>query len=52
MRPLGAPAGVILALSLGGIADRASATVDPGVATAPRMEFSAPPPGSYRLEKI
>jgi protein SCO1 len=26
--------------------------VDPGVASAPRMEFSPPPPGSYRLQNI
>jgi protein SCO1 len=50
-RPLGTPAVAILALSLG-IAGMASATVDPGVATAPRMEFSPPPPGSYRLQNI
>jgi hypothetical protein len=34
MRALGAPARVIVAMSLVGIADMASATVDPGVATA------------------
>jgi protein SCO1/2 len=50
-RPLGPPAVALLALSLG-IAGMASATVDPGVATAPRMEFSPPPPGSYRLQNI
>jgi cytochrome oxidase Cu insertion factor (SCO1/SenC/PrrC family) len=37
---------------LGAIAASVSAAVDPGVATAPRMEFSAPPPGSYRLQHI
>jgi protein SCO1 len=52
MRPLGAPAGAMLALALVGIAGMASATVDPGVATAPRMEFVAPSPGSYRLQNI
>jgi protein SCO1 len=30
----------------------ALAGVDPGVATAPRMEFVAPPPGSYVLQRI
>jgi cytochrome oxidase Cu insertion factor (SCO1/SenC/PrrC family) len=30
----------------------ASATEDPGKATAPRMEFVPPPPGSYKLQKI
>jgi len=34
---------------VGGIA---AAAVDPGKATAPRMEFEPPPPGSYRLQKI
>ena len=42
----------MLAQSLVGIAGMASATVDPGVASAPRMEFSPPPPGSYRLQNI
>jgi protein SCO1 len=42
----------MLAQSLVGIAGIASATVDPGVASAPRMEFSPPPPGSYRLQNI
>jgi protein SCO1 len=52
MRPLGARAGAMLAPSLAGILGMASAAVDPGVATAPRMEFSPPPPGSYRLQNI
>jgi len=30
----------------------ASGTEDPGKATAPRMEFMPPPPGSYHLQKI
>jgi protein SCO1 len=30
----------------------APAAVDPGKATAPRMEFEPPPPGSYQLQKI
>jgi hypothetical protein len=42
----------MLALSLMGFAATASATEDPGVATAPRMEFLPPPPGSYRLQNI
>jgi protein SCO1 len=33
-------------------AEVASGTEDPGKATAPRMEFIPPPPGSYRLQKI
>jgi cytochrome oxidase Cu insertion factor (SCO1/SenC/PrrC family) len=52
MRPLGTLAAALLAQSLVGIAGIASATVDPGVASAPRMEFSPPPPGSYRLQNI
>jgi cytochrome oxidase Cu insertion factor (SCO1/SenC/PrrC family) len=34
------------------LAGVAAAAVDPGVATAPRMEFVPPPPGSYKLQKI
>lgn len=30
----------------------ANGAVDPGAATAPRMEFTPPTPGTYRLEKI
>jgi protein SCO1/2 len=52
MRPLGMLAAAMLAQSLVGIAGIASATVDPGVASAPRMEFSPPPPGSYKLQNI
>ena len=52
MRPFGTVAGVLSVLSLGGIAGVAGAAVDPGRATAPRMEFVPPPPGSYRLQKI
>jgi protein SCO1/2 len=52
MRPLGMLTGAMLAQSLVGIAGIASATVDPGVASAPRMEFSPPPPGSYKLQNI
>ena len=48
----GAPAGALLALSRLGLAGRAGATVDPGLATAPRMDFMAPSPGSYRLQNI
>jgi cytochrome oxidase Cu insertion factor (SCO1/SenC/PrrC family) len=49
----GALAGVALGvLSLGGVAGVAGAAVDPGKATAPRMEFEPPPPGSYKLQKI
>jgi cytochrome oxidase Cu insertion factor (SCO1/SenC/PrrC family) len=35
-----------------GFAAVAGATVDPGKATAPRMEFAPPPPGSYKLQNI
>jgi len=52
IRPLHALAGANLALSLVGVAGMASASVDPGAATAPRMEFLAPPPGSYKLQDI
>jgi protein SCO1/2 len=53
MRRVGAVAGLVLAvLSLAGIAAVASATEDPGKATAPRMEFVPPPPGSYTLQRI
>jgi cytochrome oxidase Cu insertion factor (SCO1/SenC/PrrC family) len=52
MRPLCAVAGVLLLLSVAGIARVADAAVDPGKATAPRMEFVPPPAGSYRLQNI
>src|ERR1700730_7078813 len=53
MRPLGALANVAAGvLSLSGIAGVACAAVDPGKATAPRMEFVPPPAGSYKLQKI
>jgi protein SCO1/2 len=52
MRPFGTLTSAMLAQSLVGIAGMASATVDPGVASAPRMEFSPPPPGSYKLQNI
>jgi len=52
MRLVGLLAGVPLALSPLGRAEVAGAAVDPGMATAPRMEFSAPPPGSYTLTHI
>ena len=43
-------AGAITALWLA--AGAAGGTEDPGKATAPRMEFMPPPPGSYKLQKI
>ncbi len=52
MPPLGALAGALSILSLAGIAGVAVGAVDPGVATAPRMEFVPPPAGSYRLQNI
>jgi protein SCO1 len=41
-----------LALWLSAVGLAAQAAVDPGVATAPRMEFVPPAPGSYTLERI
>lgn len=52
MRRIEGPAGVLCGLSLAGIIGVAGAAVDPGKATAPRMEFVPPPPGSYQLQKI
>lgn len=43
-------AGAVLAL--GSLAGAAGAAPDPGKATAPRMEFVPPPPGSYQLQRI
>ena len=53
MRRAGMPIRVAFrVLALAGIAAAAGAAVDPGKATAPRMEFVPPPPGSYKLQKI
>jgi len=53
MRRVGALAGTVLTvLSLVGLAAVAAAGVDPGKATAPRMEFVPLRPGSYKLQKI
>jgi protein SCO1/2 len=53
MHRIGALAGFVAGvLSLSGLAGVAGAATDPGKATAPRMEFVAPPPGSYKLQKI
>ena len=53
MRRVCAPAGVVAGvLSLSGMASVAGAAVDPSKATAPRMEFVPPPPGSYKLQNI
>ena len=52
MRRIEVPAGVFCGLSLAGLIGVAGATVDPGKATAPRMDFLPPPPGSYQLQKI
>ena len=53
MRRIGALPGVVAGvLCLGGLAGVAGAAVDPGKATAPRMEFVPPAPGSYTLQKI
>ena len=48
MRRVSATAGILLAV----VACVAGAAVDPGKATAPRMEFVPPPPGSYKLQRI
>jgi cytochrome oxidase Cu insertion factor (SCO1/SenC/PrrC family) len=50
MRLAGAAAGLLPALVL--LAAAAGAATDPGKATAPRMEFVPPPPGSYTLQNI
>ncbi len=44
----------LLAVAAGilGVPAAALAVVDPGVAVAPRMEFTPPRPGTYRLQKI
>ena len=52
MRRIEVPAGVFCGLSLAGLIGVAGAAVDPGKATAPRMDFLPPPPGSYQLQKI
>jgi protein SCO1 len=53
MRRVSAAAGLAIAAVWGfGIAGAAMAAVDPGKATAPRMEFVPPPAGSYQLQKI
>jgi protein SCO1 len=44
--------GAATLLCLAAISGAASASEDPGKATAPRMEFVPPPPGSYALQKI
>jgi len=51
MRRTGVAPGAV-ATVLFAAAGMASGTEDPGKATAPRMEFMPPPPGSYRLQKI
>jgi cytochrome oxidase Cu insertion factor (SCO1/SenC/PrrC family) len=48
----GVVARVLLLAGIAGEAGVAGAAVDPGQATAPRMEFVPPPPGSYKLQKI
>jgi len=52
MRRAGAAAGTVSAVLCLVAAGMASGTEDPGKATAPRMEFVPPAPGSYRLQKI
>ena len=43
---------VAVVLCVAGLAGVARATVDPVKATAPRMEFVPPAPGSYQLQRI
>ncbi len=43
---------VLSLVGAAGIATVANAAVDPGQAVAPRLEFVAPPPGSYTLQNI
>ncbi len=50
--PLKKAAAALLGLSLSTLSDPALAAVDPGKATAPRTEFTPPPPGSYQLQRI
>ena len=45
---ISAAAGILVTV----LACVAGAAVDPGKATAPRMEFVPPPPGSYKLQRI
>jgi cytochrome oxidase Cu insertion factor (SCO1/SenC/PrrC family) len=52
MRRTGVAAGAAATVLCFAAAGVASGTEDPGKATAPRMEFMPPPPGSYRLQKI
>ncbi len=52
MRRAGVAAGAVSAVVCLAAAGVASGTEDPGRATAPRMEFMPPPPGSYKLQKI
>jgi protein SCO1 len=53
MRGVCAAAGTALRLlCLAAISHAANAAEDPGKATAPRMEFVPPPPGSYTLQRI
>jgi cytochrome oxidase Cu insertion factor (SCO1/SenC/PrrC family) len=47
MRRISIAAGIAL-----GLLSLARAAVDPGEATAPRLEFEPPAPGSYELQKI
>jgi protein SCO1 len=44
--------GALLAIVSAGALSAAVAAVDPGVATPPRMEFVAPAPGTYSLQRI
>ncbi len=52
MRSVRAVSGALSLLCLAGMPGAAHAAVDPGKAIAPRMEFAAPPPGSYSLQRI
>jgi protein SCO1 len=52
MRRTGVATGAVATMLCLAGAGVASGTEDPGKATAPRMEFMPPPPGSYKLQKI
>jgi protein SCO1 len=52
MRRTGVATGAVATMLCLAGAGVASGIEDPGKATAPRMEFMPPPPGSYKLQKI
>lgn len=50
--PAGGPVACVVLLALCTASGAASGAVDPGKATAPRMEFTPPRAGTYALQKI